>query len=275
VEDGLVLSRAELQRFANRERVGLGALEKDYVLTQVLNNLSAVDELATLFVFKGGTALRKIYFPGWRYSEDLDFTVKRDMPEKELHRCLNNLYAQVFRAVRIRLSTLMLHKPDGYARLRIQFIGPLAYKGTIFMDLSFDEPVCLEPVYRRIISHPFAIEELPILVYPLEELLAEKIRSLVERGKSRDYYDVWRIIKEYLSDIDTGLLVDVLSKKLHHKQIILNSVNDFFPDDIHNVQRYWDEDLSRQVSNLPALDQVLKELASQLSDLIKPEFFRK
>ena len=72
-----MLSRAELQKLANRERVGLGALEKDYVLTHVLNNLSAVDELATLFVFKGGTALRKIYFPGWRYSEDLDFTVKK------------------------------------------------------------------------------------------------------------------------------------------------------------------------------------------------------
>lgn len=270
-----MLSRVELQSLANREKVGLGALEKDYVLTEVLNNLPAVDELATLFIFKGGTALRKIYFPDWRYSEDLDFTVKRDMAEKELHHCLNSLYAQVFRTTGIKLSTLMLHKPDGYARLRIQFIGPLAYKGKIFMDISFDEPVCLEPVYRQIITRPFTINERYILAYPLEELLAEKIRSLVERGKSRDYYDVWRITKEYLSDIDTGLLVDVLSMKLHHKHIVLNSVKDFFPKDINNVRRYWIEDLSRQVDNLPGLDQVLEELASQLSDLIKPEFFRK
>jgi len=273
--DGLMLSRAELQSLANREKVGLGILEKDYVLTQVLNNISQIDEMAGLFVFKGGTALRKTYFPDWRYSEDLDFTVKHDMTEKELHNCLTNLYALMERTTGIKLLTLMLHKPNGYARLRIQFIGPLAYRGRIFMDLSFDEPLCLEPVKRRLIARPFNIEERAILVYPLEELLAEKIRSLVERGKSRDYYDAWRITKEYLSGIDTGLLVDVLSKKLHHKHIILNSVNDFFPEDINNVRRYWIEDLSRQVDDLPGLDQVLDELASQLSDLIKPEFFRK
>ncbi len=73
-----MLSRAELQSLANREKVGLGILEKDYVLTQVLNNISQIDEMAGLFVFKGGTALRKTYFPDWRYSEDLDFTVKHD-----------------------------------------------------------------------------------------------------------------------------------------------------------------------------------------------------
>jgi len=270
-----VLSRAELQRLANRERVGLGVLEKDYVLTQLLNNISLIDDLATLFVFKGGTALRKIYFPDWRYSEDLDFTVIRDMPEKELHSCLHNLYAQVLRTTGIKLSTLMLHKPNGYARLRVQFIGPLAYQGKIFMDLSFDEPVCLEPVYRRIIAHPFTVDERSILVYPLEELLAEKIRSLKERGKSRDYYDVWLITKEHITDIDTNLLTDVLAKKLRHKQIILNTIYDFLPDNINNVQRYWDEDLSHQVSDLPGLDEVLKELTSQLSDLIKPEIFGK
>ena len=270
-----MLSRAALQRLANSERVALGVLEKDYVLTQVLNTISLIDELASLFVFKGGTALRKIYFPDWRYSEDLDFTVKRDMPEKELRGYLDNLYAQVQRMTGIKLLTLMLHKPNGYARLRIQFVGPLAYRGRIFMDLSFDEPICLEPVYRRVIAYPFTNDKRSILVYPIEELLAEKIRSLKERGKSRDYYDVWRITREHMADIDTSLLTDVLSKKLHHKQIILNSISDFFPDDINNVQRYWDEDLRRQVDDLPELEEVLGELTSQLSNLIKPEFFSK
>jgi predicted nucleotidyltransferase component of viral defense system len=275
MENRLVLSRAELQRLANSQRVALGVLEKEYVLTQVLNNISLIDELATLFVFKGGTALRKIYFPDWRYSEDLDFTVKRDMPEKELHGCLNNLYAQVQRTTGIKLLTLMLHKPNGYARLRIQFMGPLAYRGRIFMDLSFDEPLCLEPVYRRVIAYPFTDDERSILVYPLEEILAEKIRSIQERGKSRDYYDVWRITKEHSADIDSSLLTKVLSKKLRHKQLMLNSINDLFPYDVKNVRRYWDEDLRRQVNDLPGLEEVLGELTTQLSYLIKPEFFSK
>jgi len=82
MEGALVLSRAELQRLANRQKIALGILEKDYVLTEVLKALSRAPMLNEDFVFKGGTALRKAYFSNWRYSEDLDFTVKHDMSKE-------------------------------------------------------------------------------------------------------------------------------------------------------------------------------------------------
>ncbi len=84
-----MISRAELQRLANREKVALGVLEKDYVLTETLKTLSQVPSLKDLLVFKGGTALRKVYFADWRYSEDLDFTVKHDMKKEELRQELD------------------------------------------------------------------------------------------------------------------------------------------------------------------------------------------
>ena len=84
-----MISRSELQRLANREKIALGTLEKDYVLTEVLKALSRVISLSDILVFKGGTALRKIYFTDWRYSEDLDFTVKRDIKEDELRQLLD------------------------------------------------------------------------------------------------------------------------------------------------------------------------------------------
>jgi predicted nucleotidyltransferase component of viral defense system len=49
-----MLSRADLQRLANREKVALGILEKDYVLTELLKALSVVPKLYNLLVFKGG-----------------------------------------------------------------------------------------------------------------------------------------------------------------------------------------------------------------------------
>jgi len=45
----------------------------------------------------------------------------------------------------------------------------------IFMDLSFDEPLCLEPERRKVLATPFSSGEKEVLAYPLEELLAEKI----------------------------------------------------------------------------------------------------
>ena len=117
-----MISRSELQRLANREKVALGTLEKDYVLTEVLKALSRVISLSDILVFKGGTALRKIYFTDWRYSEDLDFTVKRDIKEDELRQLLDQWYSQVEQTAQIRLTTKMLHKPNGYARVMAQFI---------------------------------------------------------------------------------------------------------------------------------------------------------
>ena len=265
-----MISRSELQRLANREKIALGTLEKDYVLSEILKALSRVTSLSDILVFKGGTALRKIYFTDWRYSEDLDFTVKHDIKEEELSLLLDEWYLQVEQTAQIRLTTKMLHKPNGYARVRAQFIGPLDYPGMIFMDLSFDEPLCLDPEKRAILSEPFLSEGQKVLAYPLEELLAEKIRSLSERGKSRDYYDVWRLLKEKSSKLDFEVLGDVLAKKLRHKHIVFTSVNDFLTKDINKLNQYWASELEQQINQLPPLDAVIEELLEMLKSLVVP-----
>jgi uncharacterized protein len=92
MEGTIMISRSELQRLANREKVALGVLEKDYVLTEILKALSSVSSLSGLLVFKGGTALRKVYFADWRYSEDLDFIVKHDLQKDKLQQSLRVVF---------------------------------------------------------------------------------------------------------------------------------------------------------------------------------------
>ena len=266
-----MISRADLQRLANRENLALGTLEKDYVLTEVLKTLSQVPTLNEILVFKGGTALRKVYFQDWRYSEDLDFTVKRDMGKEQLRQELDKWYQQINLASQVQLTTRMIHKPDGYARVRTQFIGPLSYPGMIFMDLSFDEPLCLEPALRNVLAAPFQPGEQKVLTYPLEELLAEKIRSLRERGKSRDYYDIWRLLKECSANLDLELLGTVLQKKLSHKGLVITNIRDFLPQDKKVLKRYWEKDMGQQIIPLPSLDEVLEELQDLLEKLVAPQ----
>jgi len=263
-----MISKADLQRMATREKTGLGVLEKDYVLTEVLKALSEVISLKDLLVFKGGTALRKVYFSDWRYSEDLDFTVKRDMSEQELHSALDEWYLRVEEKSQIRLSTKMLYKPNGYARIRTQYTGPLAYPGMIFFDLSFDEPLYLDPVSRPVLAQPFSSEGQAVLAYLPEELLAEKIRSLLERGKSRDYYDVWRLCKEKASLFDFKLVGQVLIKKLMHKNLSFTDSKDFLPKDSAALQQYWKSELEQQIIELPSLDSVLRETEQMLNEFI-------
>lgn len=48
-------------------------IEKDYVLTWILAGI-AESGMGDIMSFKGGTALKKMYFLNYRFSEDLDFT---------------------------------------------------------------------------------------------------------------------------------------------------------------------------------------------------------
>jgi predicted nucleotidyltransferase component of viral defense system len=59
-------------------------LEKDYALSYLLAGVVAVPRLRESLVFKGGTCLRKAYFPGYRFSEDLDYTARSPIPCQEL-----------------------------------------------------------------------------------------------------------------------------------------------------------------------------------------------
>ena len=45
-------------------------------------------------------------------------------------------------------------------------------------------------------------------IYSPNEILVEKLRSILQRGKARDYYDVWRLLKE--KDFDQGKIGELL-----------------------------------------------------------------
>jgi hypothetical protein len=72
-----LISAERIRRIAREEKLAVGVVEKDYVLTWLLKGVYLVNsDLRNNFVLKGGTAIRKAYFPQtWRFSEDLDFSV--------------------------------------------------------------------------------------------------------------------------------------------------------------------------------------------------------
>ncbi|MBM3298783.1 MAG: nucleotidyl transferase AbiEii/AbiGii toxin family protein, partial [Deltaproteobacteria bacterium] len=63
-----------LREFAKQNKVLLDVIEKDYAQSYVLAGLMSHRALKDTLVFKGGTALKKIFFGSYRFSEDLDFS---------------------------------------------------------------------------------------------------------------------------------------------------------------------------------------------------------
>jgi Uncharacterized conserved protein len=77
-----VIPKAELHALRGEWSLSDEVIEKDYVLGWLLAGITADPVLRDQWVFKGGTALRKCYFETYRFSEDLDFTVRPGGPEE-------------------------------------------------------------------------------------------------------------------------------------------------------------------------------------------------
>ncbi len=260
-----MLTRADLIRLARREDIGLGRLEHEYVILCLLDTLASVplgDDLA----LKGGTALRQFYFPDWRYSEDLDFSSLLPLDATELEIAIECWFAHTEEVHTISLRLRRFHRADGTARLRGQYRGPLEHPAPVLFDFTLDEPILLPPVRRPVVASPFPAPPPVVLVYTLEELLAEKMRSILQRGKARDYYDVWRLLKEGSDHFDAPLVRAILPRKCAVKDVTPLLVNFLTPSTIEEARPYWDSDLAPLiVGALPPFDNVVAELCSLLA----------
>jgi predicted nucleotidyltransferase component of viral defense system len=60
-------------------RIPEDVIERDYVLAWLLTQIPTNSLLSQALAFKGGTALRRMHFGEYRFSEDLDFTLTREV----------------------------------------------------------------------------------------------------------------------------------------------------------------------------------------------------
>lgn len=251
---------AEIKRLAAKTRVPLGTIERDYVICWFLYGISKIVE--GTFIFKGGTALRKIYFPRWRFSDDLDFSSRKTLDAREIKSLLESINEKASESG-IVFDIKSLHVNPEYCMGKVQYTGPLQTKNSFKLDLFMNE-FLLDKYSSRWVFWEYSDQErVKIPVYSLEEILAEKLRSLLQRGKSRDYYDVWALLKSHQKEIDTKLTKQIFQEKCEHFSISFGKVNDLFDaDTLAGTKRFWERGLAHQVDELADFDTVIEECRS-------------
>ncbi len=264
-----MISEQELRRIAARIGLGVGQCEHEYVLLCVLDALAETPPLADTFCLKGGTALRLVHFDDWRHSVDLDFSVLPDFPSDQLQTLVEAWFTQTEVRHKLELRLLDFHRANGAARLRARFVASLNHPARLLFDITLDEPVLLSPQPLPVTVSPFPNLRPTVLTYALEEILAEKLRSILQRGKARDYYDVWRLLGEKRDRFDATLTRSILAEKCRHKQLPEPQMQDFLqPQALTEAGIYWQRELAGQVAarDLPDWTQVTNELADLLAD---------
>jgi len=278
-----VIGLDELKRRAAEAQVTLETIEIDYVLAWVLWGFCRNELLKENLVFKGGTALRKIYFPNYteyRYSEDLDFTARRELPEDDLIEAIGSSCTLVRETsnIDLTLGRLKSYESSIYKAYkgRLYFIGPRRQRSPRRLNLDIDcsEEMILSPSLLSL-EHPYSdADDCRVLVstYPLEETLAEKLRALItpERVRARHFFDVWYILLRYPGKLDAEEAKQIFPRKCAHKDIKFKSVDDFFkPERLDKYEKDWEGSLEHLMREVPPFSRVTSELRLTLENLFQ------
>ena len=256
----------DLRRLSSRSGFDLATLEKDYAITWLLYGIYSQDsKLRDLLIFKGGTAIRKVYFPEWRLSEDLDFTLLQEVDPLRFRGNLDEALLSLNERSNLTYSIDSFAASTHAVLLDVQFTGPLRFKNRISLDVSLKERLVQEPEWRKVRSG-YDIPEFEVLVYSLDEIIVEKIRSIIQRGKARDYYDTWRLMKE--KTFNMRKIRELLIQKCEITEVEFKPQLIFDETRIREAEKFWNIALKRLTRDLPDFYWVVGELKSPLGELL-------
>jgi predicted nucleotidyltransferase component of viral defense system len=216
----------------------LAMVEQDLVISRALiclyNNPTVKDSL----VFRGGTALNKLYIkPPSRYSEDIDFVQRKPEPIGKVIDAIRSVLDSWLGEPKRKLTNRSVKLVYQYAA-----INGLPAKLKIEINTTEHFQVLdIHQAHYSLVSEWFN-GECHIATYQIEELMATKLRALYQRRKGRDLFDVWLVFSKNLADVDKTIKIFqhycknddiIISKDLFLKNMEIKRSNKDFQVDMN------------------------------------------
>ncbi len=250
-----MISKEELNQFAEAKNLSVQNAEKDYILEVLL--FCIAKRAAERLVFKGGTALYKVYGLN-RFSEDLDFTLNYGKIDKKFFELV--LRDAELLGLKGKLKALNEYKNEINAHLT--FFGPLYNGGKetlcfVAINISLREKT-LDSDIKFLIPNYRDVPAFSVAVMQAKEMLAEKIRAILTRDKARDVYDLWFLFK-------LGVVFDekLVNGKLkiyrlkYDKNTLIHRISD--------LKKGWEMDLQNLIiGDFPEFEDVVLLIKSYL-----------
>ena len=202
-----MITKTEIEAKAEEFAIHQANVERDYVFGWLLTAIYTATDLRTVLILKGGNAFRKAYFETTRFSSDLDFSTEQAIAPEVLSRELNkacdlvqSMTGVVFDTESTRVETKdfvhLRNEPERtiYA-IRLYFQDFYGERDNVLISIRMDvtelDRIIL-PVQTRYLIHPYSDTadcRAEIRCIKLEELLANKLKCLLQRRRAFDLYD--------------------------------------------------------------------------------------
>jgi predicted nucleotidyltransferase component of viral defense system len=267
-----LIPQSNLSRLANRlaraggRRIPESVLERDYCLSWFLAGLSRSPGRDRL-IFKGGTALKKCYFPDYRFSEDLDFTLAEEVPFETIRKDLDRAFEESYRdsGVVLGYARSDRHPHANSHTFYLNYEGPLGNLPSgkeIKTDITIKEkvvfPIEERPVLRAYPEYEDVPENAIIRAYSLKEIAAEKVIAVCDRARNepRDLYDLWHLCEN--AHVELKEIIDAIASKLAFRGQSLETIGAQLDVKRSRLGRLWNQRLASQMATLPEFDGVFR-----------------
>lgn len=267
-----MLPQKNISQIANKickssgKRIPEFVIERDYCIAWFLMGLSR-SSLAKQLAFKGGTALRRCYFPDYRFSEDLDFTLTTNSPIEQILHDLEPVCQQLkdLMGGRFYISRREAQRHINSFTFYLAYEGPLPAQTQtkeVKVDITLTEclvfPLQSRPILKSYLEYADFPEHDRLPVYSLEEVATEKVVALLDpaRNEPRDLFDLWYLTTHEGIALDD--LIPAISEKLAFRKKELNSFKDGLATKESRYSKVWEQRLSTQMGSLPRFETVFR-----------------
>lgn len=204
-------------------------VEQDLVISRALIDLYNHPHVKEALVFRGGTALNKLFIkPPSRYSEDIDFVQKNADPIGQTIDVIREILKPWLGDPKWKItqrSTKLIYKYEtidrSFAKLKL--------------EINTTEHFQVLPLR----TEKFAMEsewfagKTDIITYEINELMATKLRALYQRRKGRDLFDLWYVTTNNL--IDLNQVFEIFDKYCKYNKVKISG-----EEFIRNLERKKD-----------------------------------
>lgn len=264
-----MISYLEIERESLKQGVPLETIEKDYHLDWYLTGLWT-KTLFPDYMFYGGTAIKKLFIPEHRFSEDIDLISQRKFAISDLAPLLEQAHQFLEREANLfyfyNLNECEVRGTQ--TRFLIYYRGFSEIGGTKRFLLDFAQGIegLPKPVVRKLLTgyRDLKDRKVPVNSLPLEVICADKLALIVDRKRRepRDIYDLWAVLMR-IKSFDQTLFLKRFQETLCY-EAKFSVIEGAFKDP--HFRSAWQTRLRHQVSDLPEFHLVILELIEKLRD---------
>ena len=194
-------------------------IEQDLMISRAVVELFTDTFLKEEMRFRGGTALNKLHFPApVRYSEDIDLVRTTHGPIKPILSRIREILEPwlgdaAFEQSRVAPKLIFRAQAEDGTAVPLRLKVEISTRETE----TYDKPCSI--FYK--VENPWFTGEADIPTFSREEMLATKMRALLQRDKGRDLFDLSHALAVF-GELDADHVIEILRHYLAEQELKLS-----------------------------------------------------